>query len=141
MRYIKVLSLLSLIIFSILISGCKDNIVSENDLQQPAVQTATFNQIQKQIFNSSCATSGCHEANNPQAGLSLMEGQAYSKLVNVQSTLYPNLKRIVPGNKDASLLYIVLSYNSNTRMPPTGKLSQSVIDSIGAWINRGAPNN
>ncbi len=141
MRNIKSFFFLAAISFSVFVVGCKDNIVSESDLQPPSGMNATFSSIQKQLFNSSCATSGCHTGNNPQAGLNLSEGSAYNNLINVQSVLYPNLKRVTPGNKEASLLFMVLSYNSETKMPPTGKLQQSLIDSVGAWIDKGAQNN
>lgn len=141
MRILKLIFSITFIILTFVLSGCKDDIVSEDDLQPPPGTTATFNQIQKQVFNTSCALSGCHAGSNPQAGLSLVEGQSYSKLINVQSVLYPSQKRVIPGNKEASLLYNVLSYNSETKMPPPGKLNQSLIDSVGAWIDRGALNN
>jgi hypothetical protein len=141
MRNIKLFFFLTTIFISVFVAGCKDNIVMESDLQPPSGMTAAFSKIQKQLFNTSCATSGCHTGNNPQAGLNLSEGLAFNNLINVQSVLYPNLKRVTPGNKEASLLYVVLSYNSETRMPPIGKMEQSVIDSVGAWIDKGAPNN
>ena len=141
MRNIKSFFFLASIFFSVFVAGCKDNIVSESDLQPPSGMNASFSSIQKQLFKSTCATAGCHTGNNPQAGLSLVEGQSYSKLINVQSVLYPSQKRVIPGNKEASLLYNVLSYNSETKMPPSGKLNQSLIDSVGVWIDRGAQNN
>ncbi len=141
MRSIKLFFTVPAILFFVFVSGCKDNIVMENDLQTPSGMKATFSDIQKQLFNSSCALSGCHAGNNPQAGVNLSEGSAYNNLINIQSTLYPSFKRVTPGNKGTSLLYMVLSYNSETKMPPTGKMAQSVIDSVGAWIDKGAQNN
>jgi len=97
MRIIKLIFSITLIILTFVLSGCKDDIVSEDDLQPPTGATATLNQLQKQVFNTSCALPGCHAGSNPQAGLSLVEGSSYNNLVNVQSTLYPSLKRVEIG--------------------------------------------
>lgn len=135
---------LSLILFLplIFIIGCKDEIVTEDDFEQPAgTQLSKFSEIQKNVFNQSCAVSGCHAGNSPQANLNLTSGSAYAQLVDVNSATFPDQKRVVPGNKDASLLYNVLSYNFQLKMPPSGKLDQKIIDSIGVWIQKGAPND
>jgi len=137
--------LFSILIISLLSIHCSDKITTEDDLTSPQVQQnrlAKFSELQKQVFNKSCATSGCHAGSNPQANLNLSEGNAFSNLVNVQSILNPNLKRVQPGNADASYLVKVLTWETDIKMPLGGqKLSQNIIDSIKVWINKGAPND
>jgi len=138
----KMYFLLSFILTLAIFSGCKDEIVTEDDFDNnPPNQLSKFSEIQKNVFSTSCALSGCHAGNNPQANLNLSEGSAYPNLVNVNSFNFPDQKRVLPGNKEESLLYKVLSYNFQIKMPPTGKLPQSTIDSIGVWIEKGAPND
>lgn len=47
---------------------------------------------------------------------------------------------IVPGSVADSLLLEALSYESDLKMPPTGKLSAQVIADFRQWIERGAPD-
>jgi len=144
MKYLFTLMILLMAVFYI--SGCKDKIVTEADVKPVIlpqnVHLSKFSELQKNIFTTSCAISGCHTQPNPQRNLDLSEGKAYSNLINVQSEHFPNLKRVLPGNYEQSVLYIAVSYTSNQlQMPPTGKLGQYLIDSLGAWIDKGALNN
>ncbi|MFH0734994.1 MAG: hypothetical protein V1773_12915 [bacterium] len=132
-----------LLSFVLILIGCADQIVSDCDSIQIQVlpEGTTFAQIQNEVFSTNCALSGCHGTNSPQADLDLSSGNAYVNLVNVQSVLYPSLKRIVPGNSSQSLLIKALKGEDAPLMPSSGKLPNSVIDSIAAWIDRGAVNN
>lgn len=47
---------------------------------------------------------------------------------------------IVPGSVADSLLLEALSYESDLKMPPMGKLSEQVIADFRQWIERGAPD-
>ena len=47
---------------------------------------------------------------------------------------------IVPGSVADSLLLEALSYESELKMPPTGKLSEQVIADFRQWIESGAPD-
>lgn len=47
---------------------------------------------------------------------------------------------IVPGSAADSLLIEALSYESELKMPPTGKLSAQVIADFRQWVERGAPD-
>lgn len=126
-----------------LTSGCADHIVSECEECSPIESEAklnTFSGIQTKLFNSTCALSGCHGENATQADLLLTEGEAYSNLVNQQSFLYPQFTRVTPGDSENSLLIKVLRGEA-VQMPPTGKLSDSIIDSVALWIDNGALNN
>jgi hypothetical protein len=127
-------------------SGCADKIVTESDLNPvtpTGVRLSKFSEIQKNIFTPTCALAGCHLGSNAQANLDLSEGKSYSNIVNVQSLLFPSYKRIVPGNKEQSLLYLAIDFKfSQLQMPLTGtKLDQYLIDSLGVWIDKGAPDD
>ncbi len=80
------------------------------------------------IFLSSCAKSGCHNAQSREEGIVL---DSYANIMK---------KGIVPGNARESELYKVLFQTGEDRMPPDGALSQAQKDSIAAWINQGAKN-
>lgn len=127
----------------VLFSGCADEIVSQCDESNPIqeeVKLNTFSGIQSKLFNTSCASSGCHGENATQADLLLTEGSAYTSLINVQSFLYPQFQRIVPGDSENSLLIKVLRGEA-VQMPPSGKLDDAIIDSVAMWIDNGALNN
>lgn len=86
------------------------------------------------IFNSNCATSGCHSGTNSAGGLNLEVSVSYQNLTASKSgyidTTYPS----------ASLLYSSMTSVSNP-MPPNGKLSKCTTDLILAWIKQKAKNN
>lgn len=132
----------------LLTAGCSENITTEcvcDPITPPAGEKtlASFSEIQRQVFNVSCALSGCHAGATVQAGLNLTEGNSYSALINKQSILNPGFKLVQPGSSENSFLIKVLTNNGigASQMPPTGKLDNSIIDSISAWIDRGALNN
>lgn len=133
--------LISIVIITTFIS-CEDKIVNEPEpsTTQSGV-TAKLSDIQIKVFNVSCATSGCHDGSNIAANLNLTSGNSYNQLVNVNSNENPSLKRVVPGSSGQSLLIRKLEGNGTSLMPPSGKLKQEIIDSIKAWIDRGALNN
>ena len=98
--------------------------------------------IQSKVFNTSCALSGCHGSTNNQANLLLTDGNSFSNLVNVQSVLFPQFKRVVPDSSSNSLLIKILKGEVSPRMPLNrNPLSAAVIDSIAKWIDNGALNN
>lgn len=108
------------------------------------VEPFTFTEIQTQIFNNSCAQSGCHSGGSPQAGMDL-SAPAYDDIVNVPSSQQPSLLRIDPGNSDDSYLIRKLEGGpgiTGQRMPFGGPfLDQATIDRMRAWVDEGAPNN
>jgi len=131
------------LLFAIIIS-CEENIVTEcEDANQNTGILTKISDIQKDVFDVSCATSGCHAGASLQAGLQLTSGDSYAELVNKTSVLNPNFKLVEPGNSENSFLIKMLKHTGEgtSQMPPSGKLSNSVIDSISAWIDRGALNN
>lgn len=54
--------------------------------------------------------------------------------------LHPK-KLVVPFNSAESYLVWVLDGKQAPLMPPSGRLAQAQIDSVIAWIDRGAENN
>lgn len=125
------------------INGCADHIVSECEECNPLpdeVKLNTFSGIQIKLFNTTCVLSGCHGENATQANLMLVEGVSYSNLVEQQSFLYPQFLRVKAGNSENSLLIKMLRGETGI-MPPTGKLDDSIIDSVAMWIDDGALNN
>ena len=123
--------------------SCEDQIVSKCEVEKniPGL-TATFSSIQNEVFSKNCATSGCHETNSVDPDLS--PGQAYNNIVNVMS-FNPPFKYVVPFNSDSSYIINKLrDVNIQGERMPLNKeepLSSAVIDSIAAWIDRGALNN
>lgn len=106
---------------------------------------ATFSRVQNEIFNPSCATSGCHSSGSASAGLSLAEGQAYGNIVNVPSTQQGSKDRIEPGDADNSYLYLKVIGDGSidgVQMPRfRTPLSQDLQDLLKDWIEAGAENN
>jgi hypothetical protein len=104
----------------------------------------TFTEIQTQIFNVSCAVSGCHAGPAPAAGMDLT-ASAFTRIVNVPSSEVSGLMRVAPGNASDSYLIRKLEGGPGivgARMPLGGPfLNQATIDRIRAWIDSGAPNN
>jgi hypothetical protein len=140
---VAVLLVSSIIFYS---PGCADRIVTENDLKPVTpsnIQLSKFSELQKNIFTPTCALAGCHLGADAQANLDLSEGKSYSNLINIQSLLFPSYKRVVPGNKEQSLLYLAINYSfPQLQMPLTGnKLDQYLIDSLSVWIDKGALND
>lgn len=140
MHYIKVLAILILV--PILFITCSEDTPLEPT--PSANKLSTFSEIQKQVFDAGCNTSGCHAGNNPAANLNLTPGNAYNQLVDVNSqNLFTGNKRVEPNNSANSVLILTMrSTNQNIRMPLGGTaLSSATIDSIAKWIDEGAQNN
>lgn len=98
------------------------------------------------IFEATCATMGCHAGRRPQESLDLTASEAYAALVGVNSTQCdPAIPLVAPGNSSGSYLMNKLlgqDMCTGTLMPKGAQsLTQSQIDTIGAWICSGAPNN
>ena len=121
---------------AILLCGCE-----HADPLQPGDFAPTLASVQENIFNRSCALSGCHAGPGAQQGLDLSEGQARDNLVNVPSREVPSILRVSPGNPDAS--YIVMKIEGASgiqgqRMPLGGMLTPDEIALVRDWIEGGA---
>ena len=117
------------------IFGCENQITSICEIDESQninIMAAQFNAIQQTIIDARCVT--CRSGNLPSGGLNLSSGTAYTELIS------KNL--VIPGNSSASLLLNRLdSNNPNIVMPPSGKIAQVLIDSVAAWIDKGAHND
>ena len=132
-----------LLIIVILFGACSEDNTTEPQ-PSPSIQvpTSKLSDIQAKVFNQSCALSGCHGTTNNQASLLLTDGSSFSNLINVQSLLFPQFKRVDPNNSSNSLLIKILRGEVSPRMPfNRDPLATSVIDSIAKWIDDGAMNN
>jgi hypothetical protein len=108
----------------------------------------TFDRIQKQVFNTSCAVSGCHDSQSQTGGMLLEVGASYTQIVGVT----PNnvaaqglgWDRITPNDPEMSFLYHKitgdLGAGLGSRMP-LGRpaLAANLIEIIRLWIVAGAP--
>lgn len=110
---------------------------------------STFPQIQSTIFNATCLDLSCHNARDQGGGLVLESSAAYANLVGATpfnfAASQAGMLRVDSGNPTNSFLITKLTLLSvfdpqlGSRMP-LGKpvLSTPQIDSIRAWILRGA---
>lgn len=108
-----------------------------NDDDQPA--EPTYANVQS-IFNSSCATSGCHDAATSSSGVNLSD---YESIINSVGVQYGE-KVVQPGDADGSPLVDKIEPNPDTgaRMPQgRSPLSDEQISLIRQWINEGAEEN
>lgn len=101
---------------------------------------ATLSSLQANIFTPQCVNAGCHPGGG--APMSLAVGQSYRAMVNVPSA-YTGFARVTPGNSNQSALYLKVAGGTlGARMPLGGQsLARAAIDSLRAWIDRGALNN
>ncbi len=132
----------------IVLSGCEAQVGSGPEVPNPPQTVLSFAAHIQPIFTGNCAfASGCHAGPNPQQGMNLSAGQAYSNVVNVFSNQVPRLRRIEPNNPDSSYLVLKLQGVAGsvgglgTRMPLGGQLTQAQIDTVRAWVAGGALNN
>lgn len=102
---------------------------------------ATSMSIQSNIFNVSCAVSGCHAGAAPTAGMSLEADVSFSNLIGVTSIEDGNFERVKFGDPDNSYLVQKLEGTASTggRMP-LGRpaLPQQQITAVRTWITNGA---
>lgn len=147
MRNIHTLGLLFLAICGI-VAACKKESAGGTAAE------ASFDVIQTQVLNKSCALSGCHastsDATFAQHGLVLAPGQAYDNLVGKASknatAAGMSMPRVKPFDPDNSLLYHKIacqaghhSANFGNRMPMGGGvLTAGQVEFIRQWIAAGA---
>lgn len=95
--------------------------------------------IQNAVFTPICTA--CHSGAGAPLGLRLDEGAAFAMLVNAPSVEVPTLRRVEPGNPDASYLIQKLEGTAAVggRMPLNGPpLPAATIQVIRQWITAGA---
>lgn len=101
--------------------------------------TAQFASLQSNVFTPYCT--GCHAGAGAPLGLRLTEDASYAAIVNQPSVEQPQLKRIAPGNPDASYLLQKVSGTAAVggRMPLGGPpLPSDAIAALRQWILDGA---
>jgi cysteine-rich repeat protein len=123
--------------------GCRtDCVKTECD-----VFPTTYDLIQKAIFdNHGCTDAACH-GDARMGGLDLRAGASYANLIDVDALTVPGYKRIAPGDKDESLLWINLAsltlpdqYTAPVRGMPLGgypPLSTDELEAVRLWIEGG----
>jgi hypothetical protein len=114
---------------------------------------STYDLIQEAIFeNKGCTASTCHGA-LAAGGLDLRADVSYDNLVSQPALTVPDgtisgLLRVVPGQKDQSLLFLNLAagtlpeqWTAPLRAMPIGlePLSFDELDAVREWIEQGAP--
>jgi cytochrome c5 len=112
--------------------GAKLTLCSDTTQTPPAAfnSRTCFSRDILPVLVSSCGMTGCHDAISHQGDYIYA---SYSTIMN----------SVRPGNPGQSALYRVITTTSGeNRMPPAPKsrLAQAQIDSIAAWIRRGALN-
>lgn len=113
----------------LLFTGCyKDKTVAKSPSE--ITTTVSFSHDIIPIFNKSCSISGCHSAGGQTPNLT--ESSAFNSLTNGG---YIN-----KDNPESSILYLKVSGQKGTPMPPTG-VNQDYAAYILAWIKQGANNN
>ena len=100
----------------VLMASCSSSEIKEPDTVTPVTPTkTTYEKDIKTLINNSCATSACHDAVSPQAGLPLTN---FTQVKNAAQN----------GN-------LITRINSNSNpMPPSGK-NQTIISMIDKWKN------
>lgn len=112
--------------------------------------TDTFDRIQRQVFNQSCALSSCHDSQSQAGELLLEAGASYTNLVNVDPANAAGFgagwKRVHPGDSATSFLYHKVTgdlpdASFGVRMPNgKPKLNKTLLTVIQLWITAGAPD-
>jgi len=115
--------------------------------------SGTFDRIQKQVFNESCALGACHDSQSQAGSLLLEPGASYTNLINVvpENTAaaaagWSRVTMLDPntGDPDTSFLFHKLTGDLGPGfgdpMPLSGPgLAADLIDIIELWIQGGAP--
>ncbi|MBK7632305.1 MAG: hypothetical protein IPJ23_16685 [Ignavibacteriales bacterium] len=117
---------------------------SEDQTTAPPITNsnlANFSEIKAKVFVN-CTGAQCHSSAGNQANLVLEPNVAFNNLVGVQSVLFPQFKRVEPGNSANSLIIKILKGEVSPQMPLNGTpIPAATIDSIAKWIDQGALNN
>ncbi|MBT6583249.1 MAG: hypothetical protein HON77_02995, partial [Gammaproteobacteria bacterium] len=104
---------------------------------QPLLAT-NIDDVQSQVFDGSCATSGCH---NGSVFPNLSSGSAFNAIVNVSSSQSSKLL-IAPGNVSASyLIDKIEGTGSGSSMPIGGSLTTEQRNLVKNWVSAGALAN
>lgn len=142
-RYDAIRALRALLI-SVALAGCG----SDGGGSGGTSSTATFQRIQTEVFDVSCALPACHSSVAQAGGLILEEGLSWEALVDSPPTNAAAREnwtmRVMPGHPDESFLLAKLTGNlaagEGLSMPHSGPLmNPEAVEIIEAWIRAGAP--
>ncbi len=97
--------------------------------QTPA-QLELFEKNARPLFVSKCQ--GCHNAKLKSGGIDLSSPEAIKEAASMG--IFGK-----PSEAEKSVMVQVLSYESQIKMPPQGKLSPEAIASVRDWVAAGAP--
>ena len=117
--------------------------------------TSTFDRIQSQIFDQSCAVSGCHDSQTTRGELLLERGASYDNLVNRVPTNADagaagwHRVTVTDGTHgDPATSYLVhkltgdLGPGFGKRMPfNRPRLDDALVDVVRRWVEAGAPTD
>jgi hypothetical protein len=118
-----------------------------NTSESTGTTLLSFRRSIQPIFTTNCAVVGCHVPGDPASGLSLAQGFAHAELLNVPAAQYPSFVRVLPGDPDASYLYLKIAKNPppyGWQMPAPatgGVLTETEKTTVKRWILQGALNN
>jgi mono/diheme cytochrome c family protein len=139
MAFRHMLKLLSITLFifvavffisSVNLSYFRSHATSQTKGEQPAAQIEYFEKQVRPILVRNCA--GCHGAKTRIAGLDLTTSEGFQRggesgqLVSRENPVESRLVRAI-------------SYQSELKMPPTGKLKDEEIAALTEWVKMGAP--
>lgn len=139
----SILKLISVIFLIISLISCSESIVEStpsivDNIEQGNV-APKFSEIQNEIFNKSCALSGCHVSGAVSPDLS---GNSHSRIVSKSSSTGMNFIEPDKPNDSYLLLKIIGTNINGSRMPlNSSPLSQEQVGAITEWINNGAQND
>jgi hypothetical protein len=147
MRRIAITQCLAWTFAALTAAGCAGNGDGLDENGNPPTAEATpleptFASIQQNIFTPICTE--CHTGATAPVGMRLDADVSYAMIVNVPSGEVPGLRRIRPGDPDASYLLQKIEGRAAVggRMPLNRTpLSQDMITVVRQWITLGAPRN
>ena len=106
------------------------------------VEAPSFAADVQPILTASCAKTACHTGSLPKAGLDLSAGNAHGELVGVPSVQCDDRLLVVPGAPTESyLMNKVMNVDlcgTSKKMPPSGSLSDTQLQTLSDWICAGA---
>ncbi len=117
---------------------------------------STFELIQAAVFErNGCTNEACHGATTAAGGLDLSPDVAYDNLIDrdvtsVDLSAWHGAKRVVPGQKDSSLLWFNLAaatlpdqWDAPLRGMPLARppISLAELEAVRLWIEHGAPRD
>lgn len=125
-------------IMVVLAGGCvPPDLMEQGDSAEPA----SFEPVAKMVRTSCSNTSSCHGASSTTKFI--VEGNAEATDAQVRAaiedtTTAAGVPMVVPGDAEASALYLRLVETGPKKMPPVGQLTDEEIEAVRLWIEEGA---